>query len=199
MTRGEGGGRGATGTLDGGLEVSNTNGFHRISLKATNGLTDSYFYKKTAYNMHNYMPLIRTLFCPVLIKTIVHVLISCVCVPRYSRPVWFGIQGYAEITIRPSDVSNGLIGFAENSKNVEADEDLSPIVTLTLIRLNAYYGDVRVFWRAKLSRASSEREDVQLNGQLRAVSGMTTCPPDISVCGLEVELIDDSVSLRWRL
>lgn len=103
-------------------------------------------------------------------------------------------QGYAEITIKKSDLSNGLIGFAENSTNVEVDEDLNPTVTLTLTRLNAYYGDVRVFWKAKLRQTSSEAEDVQLTNQLESTSGVTTCLPVSSVCTLEVKLIDDSVS-----
>ena len=115
--------------------------------------------------------------------------------PKILTSIWVPTQGYAEITIQPSDLSNGLIGFAENSKSIEADEDLNPTVTLTLTRLNAYYGDVRVFWKAKLSETSTEAEDVQLASQLEAISGVTTCLPHISVCTLEVQLIDDSV--RW--
>ena len=50
-----------------------------------------------------------------------------------------------------------------------------------------------MFWKAKLSETSTEAEDVQLANQLEAISGVTTCLPHISVCTLDVQLIDDSV------
>ncbi|KAK7486836.1 hypothetical protein BaRGS_00021983 [Batillaria attramentaria] len=53
-----------------------------------------------------------------------------------------GIRGYAVITIQRSDTSNGIICFAENSKNVQANEDVQPITRLTLTRLNAFFGDL---------------------------------------------------------
>ncbi|KAK7116621.1 hypothetical protein V1264_002272 [Littorina saxatilis] len=104
-----------------------------------------------------------------------------------------GVKGFAEITIRPSDLSNGLIGFAENSKTVQANEDLNPNVTLTLTRLNAYYGNVQVVWKAKLSPTSSEADDVQLTNQLKAMTGVGICPPDQSLCTFQVQLIDDQI------
>ena len=77
---------------------------------------------------------------------------------------------------------------------MEINEDLEPTFTLTLVRLNAFLGNVNVTWRAKLSRTSSEEEDRQLRYQLVAVSGQTTCVASVSVCPLEVKLINDTVS-----
>lgn len=91
-------------------------------------------------------------------------------------------------------MSNGLIGFAENSKAVEADEDKNLFVHLILTRLNAFFGDVLVFWRAKLSNASSEAEDLFLSTQLVSVMGNTTCPAGQSQCALDIVLINDTVS-----
>nr|KAG5699575.1 hypothetical protein BaRGS_033771 [Batillaria attramentaria] len=103
-----------------------------------------------------------------------------------------GIRGYAVITIQRSDTSNGIICFAENSKNVQANEDVQPITRLTLTRLNAFFGDVRVFWRAKLRADSSEVDDQQLLSQLVSLTGFTTCPAGESVCFLDIALIDDN-------
>jgi hypothetical protein len=107
------------------------------------------------------------------------------------------LQGYAEITIQASDLSNGLIGFAENSKNVIVDEDVTPTFTLTLTRLNAFYGNVIVFWRAKMNETSIWQEDLQLLNQLHSINGTATCLADVSVCDLTVHLINDTVSLSF--
>lgn len=107
------------------------------------------------------------------------------------------MQGYAVVIIEASDTSNGLIGFAENSKNVEANEDTNPILRLTLTRLNAFFGNVQVFWKAKVSISSSDTEDTQLTSQLVVTSGSTTCPAEQSVCYLDVALINDTVSIQW--
>lgn len=53
-------------------------------------------------------------------------------------------KGYSVINIAASDFSNGLIGFEESSKNIRVNEDLSSVVTLKLIRLNAFFGEVKV-------------------------------------------------------
>ncbi|KAL8615958.1 hypothetical protein ACOMHN_034634 [Nucella lapillus] len=104
-----------------------------------------------------------------------------------------GIKAFAEIIIRPSDLSSVVIGFDQKSKNVEANEDVNPVITLTLTRLNGDYGDLVVFWRAKMSRTSSAEEDNQLVGQLEAVTGNTTCGAQNSVCQLVVRLKDDAI------
>ncbi|XP_076465116.1 adhesion G-protein coupled receptor V1-like isoform X2 [Babylonia areolata] len=103
-----------------------------------------------------------------------------------------GHKGFAEIFIRANDVSNGIIGFDEQSKSVVADEDVNPTITLTLTRLNADYGNVVVFWKAKMSETSSDEEDGQLTHQLEAVSGNTTCFADVSLCDLVLRLQDDT-------
>ena len=54
------------------------------------------------------------------------------------------LQGYAVITIGQNDLSNGVIGFSEDSKDVTADEDNSPTFTLKLARTEAFFGEVEV-------------------------------------------------------
>ncbi|KAH9498632.1 Adhesion G-protein coupled receptor V1 [Bulinus truncatus] len=104
-----------------------------------------------------------------------------------------GQKGYAIINIAPSDLSNGLIGFAESSKNVQVSEDTSPTMTLKLARLNPFYGAVKVYWKAKRSLNSTDQEDADLSTQLVIVAGSTTCPADKSVCDLTVNIINDDV------
>ena len=54
------------------------------------------------------------------------------------------MQGYAVITIAPNDLSNGVIGFSEDSRDIAANEDTSPDVTLKLARTEAFFGEVEV-------------------------------------------------------
>ena len=54
------------------------------------------------------------------------------------------LQGYAVVTILPNDLSNGKIGFSEDSKLVTVNEDLTPIFNLKLARTEAYFGEVEV-------------------------------------------------------
>ena len=54
------------------------------------------------------------------------------------------MQGYALVTILPNDLSNGKIGFSEDSKAVTVNEDTSPTFTLKLARTEAYFGEVEV-------------------------------------------------------
>ena len=55
------------------------------------------------------------------------------------------IQGFASVIIRRNDFWNGWIGFARaNSTRVEADEDSGQPARLTIERLNASLGAVRV-------------------------------------------------------
>ncbi|XP_048257204.1 adhesion G-protein coupled receptor V1-like isoform X2 [Haliotis rufescens] len=103
-----------------------------------------------------------------------------------------GKRGFAMITIQASDTSNGRIGFAQASKNVRVNEDTAnPNATLTLIRQLAFFGEVRVSWKAKKSQSSSDTEDAALSSQLTAVSGVTVCPAGQQTCSLVVGLIDD--------
>ena len=48
------------------------------------------------------------------------------------------------ITIAPNDLSNGVIGFSEDSRDIAANEDTSPDVTLKLARTEAFFGEVEV-------------------------------------------------------
>lgn len=48
------------------------------------------------------------------------------------------------ITIDQNDLSNGVIGFAEDSKSVLANEDTDGIVVLKLARTDAFFGEVEV-------------------------------------------------------
>ena len=91
-------------------------------------------------------------------------------------------------------MSNGLIGFAENSKDIDVDEDLDLMATLTLTRLNAFYGDVSVSWVAEQSESCRTQNEVVLALQLQATTGVTTCPADVSICYLQVPLMHDTVS-----
>ncbi|XP_041376199.1 adhesion G-protein coupled receptor V1-like [Gigantopelta aegis] len=102
-----------------------------------------------------------------------------------------GKKGYSVITIQPSDLSNGLIGFSDDSKSVTANEDQSPVITLTLNRLNSFIGEVQVYWKAKKSKTSTNQEDVELPHQLVATTGVATCPAKQSTCSLTVELVND--------
>ena len=54
------------------------------------------------------------------------------------------LQGFAIITILQNDLSNGIIGFADASREVIVNEDTSPTFTLYLTRINAYFGEVEV-------------------------------------------------------
>ena len=48
------------------------------------------------------------------------------------------------ITIAPNDLSNGVIGFSEDSKDVFVNEDTSPTFSLKLARTEAFFGEVEV-------------------------------------------------------
>ncbi|CAG5132469.1 unnamed protein product, partial [Candidula unifasciata] len=104
-----------------------------------------------------------------------------------------GQKGYSIISIAASDFSNGLIGFEESSKNIHVNEDLSPRAVLKLIRLNAFYGEVRVNWKAKKALTSTDLDDADLSNQLKTTADFTLCPPNKSQCDLIVELIDDDI------
>ncbi|CAL1526999.1 unnamed protein product [Lymnaea stagnalis] len=104
-----------------------------------------------------------------------------------------GQKGYAVINIAPSDLSNGLIGFAESSKNVHVNEDTSPTLVLKLTRLNAFFGVVKVNWKAKRSLTSTDQDDADLSTQLVNVAGSTLCPAEQSLCDLIVEIKNDDI------
>ncbi|KAI8777860.1 G-protein coupled receptor 98, partial [Biomphalaria glabrata] len=104
-----------------------------------------------------------------------------------------GQKGYAVIYIAASDLSNGLVGFAESSQSVHVDEDTSPMLVLKLTRLNAYFGTIKVNWKAKRSVNSSDQEDADLSSQLVKVAGFTTCPAEKSDCDLIVNIINDDI------
>lgn len=53
-------------------------------------------------------------------------------------------QGFAVITIDQNDLSNGIIGFSEDSKLVYGNEDSGGVVTLKLARTDAFFGEVEV-------------------------------------------------------
>jgi len=48
------------------------------------------------------------------------------------------------ITIAQNDLSNGVIGFSADSREVSANEDTDPVVTLKLARTDAFFGEVEV-------------------------------------------------------
>ncbi|XP_055956200.1 adhesion G-protein coupled receptor V1 [Patella vulgata] len=103
-----------------------------------------------------------------------------------------GRKGYSIVTIEASDLSNGIIGFAENSKVISADEDNSPNITLELSRSRAIFGEVQVSWQAKKTRDSSETEDSEyLLSQLYKRAGTVVCPPRLDSCTFIVPLIND--------
>ena len=54
------------------------------------------------------------------------------------------LQGFAAITIERNDLSSGMIGFAEDSLQVTADEDARKPATLKLVRSLAIYGQIEV-------------------------------------------------------
>lgn len=58
----------------------------------------------------------------------------------------FCFQGFTHLTILGSDNFNGVIGFAAQSMSVSVDEDVLPIVTLTINRGQAFFGEVMVSW-----------------------------------------------------
>jgi len=43
-----------------------------------------------------------------------------------------------------NDLSNGIVGFADDSKSAIVNEDTSNVVTLKLTRTNAFYGEIEV-------------------------------------------------------
>ena len=48
------------------------------------------------------------------------------------------------ITINQNDLSNGVIGFSQDSLTVSANEDTGGVVTLKLARTEAFFGEVQV-------------------------------------------------------
>ncbi|XP_038076858.1 adhesion G-protein coupled receptor V1-like isoform X2 [Patiria miniata] len=102
-----------------------------------------------------------------------------------------GLKGFTHFTIVGSDNFNGVIGFAEESRFVTVDEDVTPSITLTLDRGQAFFGEVTVEWRATYSAIGDITNDADLYNQLEQAQGMVTCPADQRLCTFDITLRQD--------
>ncbi|KAK3601208.1 hypothetical protein CHS0354_004408 [Potamilus streckersoni] len=104
-----------------------------------------------------------------------------------------GKKGFSVITVSQNDLSNGIIGFSEDSKFVVVNEDLAPTFTLKLARLEAIFGEVEVSWVAKVNEMSTETQDVVLADQLEHTAGSAICPAQHAYCFFNVTLKNDNI------
>ncbi|RUS80374.1 hypothetical protein EGW08_011871, partial [Elysia chlorotica] len=105
-----------------------------------------------------------------------------------------GKKGFVELLIRESDLSDGIIGFDQDSLSVLVDEDAAlPVAALVLIRSNSLLGSLKVQWKAKKRLNSTDQEDAELTSQLNSTTGETICPDKESRCYLNVYLADDDI------
>ena len=105
-------------------------------------------------------------------------------------------QGYDVITIRRNDFWGGWVGFyAVNSTTVTSDEDSVVPATLTVERKNASYGDLSVYWQARVSREiiDLKSEAIDLSLELESTGGKVECATDQRFCTFEVPQIQDQI------
>lgn len=101
------------------------------------------------------------------------------------------------IPIAPNDYWNGWVGFnAENSTNVNANEDSGTPILLTIERKNATFGALDVYWRAVVEKDSlaTRNDRIDLIDQLATTMGKVSCPAKQSYCHLSIGIINDAVS-----
>ncbi|KAL3865787.1 hypothetical protein ACJMK2_043142 [Sinanodonta woodiana] len=104
-----------------------------------------------------------------------------------------GKKGFSVITVSQNDLSNGIIGFSEDSKFVVVNEDLSPTFTLKLARLEAIFGEVEISWLAKVNETSTETQDVVLADQLERTAGSAICTAQQVYCFFNITLKNDDI------
>ncbi|KAH3717902.1 hypothetical protein DPMN_060698 [Dreissena polymorpha] len=104
-----------------------------------------------------------------------------------------GKKGFTIVTVSENDLSNGVIGFSQDSLTVSANEDTNSVVTLKLARTDAFFGEVEISWLAKVSANSAETEDVILASQLEKTAGTAMCPGRKDVCYFNITLVNDNL------
>ncbi|KAL4228132.1 hypothetical protein ACF0H5_013567 [Mactra antiquata] len=104
-----------------------------------------------------------------------------------------GRKGFSVVTIDQNDLSNGMIGFSQDSLQVTVNEDTTATVTLKLARTEAFFGEVEVSWIAKVREDSSGPDDVVLSSQLVRTAGTAICPGRQAFCYFNITLIDDNI------